>query len=64
MTDVPAEKPPEDVTEDALPDEPADPEEYQASEREQVSPETGTVYDPTGEADETPHDTPEEDEEQ
>ncbi|WP_122816390.1 hypothetical protein [Nocardioides pantholopis] len=64
MTDIPTEKPVEDVAEDVLADDPADPEEYQASEREQVSADTGTVYDATGQADETPLDLPVEDEEE
>ncbi|WP_182525816.1 hypothetical protein [Nocardioides dongkuii] len=56
MTDVPIEKPTEDVAEDVLPPAEPDPEEYEAGEREQVSDATGTAYAPTGEPESTPHD--------
>jgi hypothetical protein len=45
-----------DLTDEVEPDEQPDAEEYEASEREEVSPETGTVYDPTGQAETTPQD--------
>lgn len=45
-----------DMTEDLPPDDQPDEEEYEASEREAVSSDTGTVYDPVGEAETTPHD--------
>ena len=45
-----------DMTDGVEPEEQPDAEEYEASEREEVSPETGTVYDPTGQAETTPQD--------
>jgi hypothetical protein len=45
-----------DLTEDLEPDESPDEEEYEASEQEAVSDETGTVYDGDGEPAVTPHD--------
>ncbi|WP_296601847.1 hypothetical protein [Nocardioides sp.] len=45
-----------DLTEDIEPEESPDEEEYEATEREAVSEDTGTVYDPLGEPDATPHD--------
>ena len=45
-----------DIAEDVPPDESPDEEEYEASEREAVSDETGTVYDPRGEPQVTPQD--------
>lgn len=45
-----------DLTEDVEPEEGPDEEEYEASEREAVSEETGTVYDGLGEPAVTPHD--------
>ena len=45
-----------DMTEDLEPEERPDEEEYEASEREEVSEETGTVYDGRGEPEATPHD--------
>jgi len=45
-----------DMTEGVEPEEQPDAEEYEASEREEVSPDTGTVYDPTGQAETTPQD--------
>jgi hypothetical protein len=45
-----------DMTDDVEPEERPEPEEYEASEREEVSDETGTVYDPTGQAETTPQD--------
>jgi hypothetical protein len=45
-----------DLTEDLEPDESPDEEEYEASEPEAVSEDTGTVYDPHGEPAVTPHD--------
>ncbi len=51
MTEVP----PEELAPDE-PDEEPDPEEYEAEENVAVSPDTGTVYEGTGEPDHTPHD--------
>ena len=45
-----------DMTDGVEPEEQPDAEEYEASEREEVSTETGTVYDPTGQAETTPQD--------
>ena len=45
-----------DLTEDLEPEESPDEEEYEASEREEVSEDTGTEYDVTGEPQVTPHD--------
>jgi hypothetical protein len=45
-----------DLTEDLEPEERPDEEEYEASEREEVSKETGTVYDGLGQPETTPHD--------
>ena len=43
-------------TEDLEPEERPDEEEYEASEREEVSKETGTVYDGQGQPEATPLD--------
>jgi hypothetical protein len=45
-----------DLTEDLEPDDRPDEEEYEASEREEVSDDTGTVYDRAGQPEATPHD--------
>ncbi|WP_395695909.1 hypothetical protein [Nocardioides sp.] len=45
-----------DMTEDVAPDERPDEEEYEADEREVVSGDTGTHYDPLGEPEATPQD--------
>lgn len=45
-----------DLTEDLEPEESPDAEEYEASEREAVSEDTGTVYERHGEPLVTPHD--------
>lgn len=45
-----------DLTEDLEPEESPDEEEYEASEREAVSEDTGTVYESHGEPALTPHD--------
>jgi hypothetical protein len=45
-----------DLTEDLEPDERPDEEEYEATEREEVSKETGTVYDGQGQPEATPQD--------
>jgi len=45
-----------DLTEDLEPDETPDEEEYEANEQEEVSEETGTVYDGRGEPAVTPQD--------
>lgn len=50
-----------DMTDGVEPEEQPDAEEYEASEREEVSTETGTVYDPTGQAETTPQDLESED---
>ncbi|MCW2767087.1 MAG: hypothetical protein JWO11_3046 [Nocardioides sp.] len=66
MTDVPPEVPLDDLAEDLAEDQadhPADPEEYEADEAVVVSPDTGTVYDETGEPALTPHDVTPVDEE-
>jgi hypothetical protein len=53
----------EDLEDLEDPEDPEDPEDYEAEEEDVVvSPDTGTVYDPFGEPDQTPLDTtPEED---
>ena len=51
-----------DMTEDVVVDERHDDEEFEADEREAVSGETGTHYDPLGEAEATPQDLDAEDE--
>ena len=45
-----------DLTEDLEPEESPDEEEYEASEQEAVSEDTGTVYDGQGQPAVTPHD--------
>jgi hypothetical protein len=45
-----------DMTDGMEPEEQPEAEEYEASEREEVSDETGTVYDPSGQAETTPQD--------
>lgn len=50
------------MTEDLEPDEAPDEEEYVGEEPGATSPDTGTVYDETGEAETTPHDQAEDDE--
>lgn len=45
-----------DMTDGMEPEEQPEAEEYEASEREEVSDETGTVYDPTGQPETTPQD--------
>lgn len=55
MTDLSPETPEENVAEEAEPDERPDPEEYRASGAA-VSESTGTVYDPLGQTETTPHD--------
>ena len=57
MTEVPEENRAEETLADGPgPSGVPDPEEYEAEENVAVSPETGTVYDGTGEPDHTPHD--------
>jgi hypothetical protein len=51
-----------DLTEDLEPDDTPDEEEYEASEREAVSDDTGTTYDGLGEPLATPHDLEPDDE--
>jgi hypothetical protein len=51
-----------DLTEDLEPEESPDEEEYEASEREVVSEDTGTEYDPAGEPEATPQDLTSDDE--
>jgi len=52
-----SEVPEEELAERVVHDESADPEEYEADERETaVSDETGTVYDVVGETETTPND--------
>ncbi len=51
-----------DLTEDLEPEESPDEEEYEASEQEAVSEDTGTVYDEQGQPAVTPHDLEGEDE--
>jgi len=53
-----------DLTEDVAPEERPDAEEFEASEHDTVSGETGTHYDPLGEAEATPHDLEPETEEE
>lgn len=45
-----------DLTEDVEPEERPDEEEYEANERETVSEDTGTAYDPLGQPSATPQD--------
>lgn len=45
-----------DLADGVEPEEQPEPEEYEASEREEVSEDTGTVYDPTGVPEATPQD--------
>jgi hypothetical protein len=45
-----------DLADGVEPEEQPEPEDYEASEREEVSEDTGTVYDPTGAAETTPQD--------
>ena len=45
-----------DLTEDLEPEERPDEEEYEADQREAVSGDTGTHYDPLGEPEATPQD--------
>ena len=52
MTEVPEEIRAEQTE---SPDRP-DPEEYEADQAAGLSPDTGTVYDPSGEPEHTPHD--------
>ena len=52
-----------DLTEDLEPDETPDEEEYVGEEPGATSRDTGTVYDQEGEAEITPHDLEDEDEE-
>ena len=55
MTDLnPEEYEPDELTSEVS--EEGDPEEYEPEESEAVSPETGTVYDRTGEPETTPED--------
>ena len=51
-------------TEDLEPDETPDQEEFAGTEPGETSPETGTVYDESGEAETTPHDLEEETEDE
>jgi hypothetical protein len=45
-----------DLADGVEPEEQPEPEEYEATEAEEVSDETGTVYDATGQAEATPQD--------
>jgi hypothetical protein len=51
-----------DLTEDLEREESPDEEEYEASEGEEISEDTGTEYDVTGEPQVTPHDLQPDDE--
>ena len=53
-----------DLTEDLEPDETPDEEEYVGEEPGATSRDTGTVYDQEGEAEITPHDLEDEDEDE
>ncbi|NPC97419.1 hypothetical protein [Nocardioides sp. zg-DK7169] len=65
MSDLSPEVPEDVVAEEVAPTEAPDAEEYlpEADEGDQVSPDTGTVYEPDGEPAETPQDLVETDEE-
>lgn len=54
MTEIPDEELSAEAAEQL--GEEADPEEFETDEAAAVSEETGTVYDPTGEPELTPHD--------